>query len=257
MKPEDFNGMNADSLRTSLKNLVIKDRLYIANLPTQLDSRYPCLGGMQCYLSVGVIGTNPDAFPVTFNGSWIYDAPKRNLAMKNGVIHIMKAVPKYREQSTQDFLAADTSLSLFVVLLKKTNQWDTLKTAGPFTIYAPVNAAFLNYNLTADSINKLDVSRYNPLAFNIYTLGLKPHHILMGDFGVIGAYSEKLNLGSGYTMNPGFSFTLWAPNGQWGYHGPNTVTIADGAKGQDIMVTNGVINHLNNILLYPDSLLIK
>ncbi|NLR82431.1 fasciclin domain-containing protein [Chitinophaga eiseniae] len=256
-KPEDFNGMNTDSLRTSLKNLVIKDRLYIAAIPTQLDNRYATLGNMTSYVSVGVIGNNADAYPAVFNGGMVYDAPKRNLAMKNGVVHVIQAVPKYVPQQITDYLSADTSLSVFVTLLKKTKQWETLKTDGPFTVYAPSNSAFLGYNLTADSINKLDVSRYNPLAFNIYTLCLQPHHILMKDFDVIGAYSEKLDIGSGYFINPHGNFTIWAPGGRWGAHSPGGITVDGGAKGQDIMVSNGVINRMNNILLYPDSLLIK
>lgn len=257
-KPEDFDRMNTDSLRTSMKNLILRDRLYIAGIPTQIDNRYTCLGGLLSYISVGVQGTNADAYPATFNGSTVYDAPKRNLAMKNGVVHLIKALPKYSPQTIQSFLEADTSVSIFVTLLKKTNQWDALKTDGPYTVYAPINNAFLNYNLTPDSINKLDLSRYNPLAFNIYTLSLTPHHILMTDFDVLGAYGEQLDMGSGYFINPRGVFAIWSPPAKrYNYHNPSGITVFDGAKGQDIMVTNGVINRINNILLYPDSLLIK
>lgn len=258
-KPDDFDRMNRDSLRTALKNLMLKDRLYTSVIPTQLDNRYACLGGMSSYISVGVIGTNADAFPTAFNGSLVYDVGKRNLGMKNGVIHILKGVPKYNERNTQEWLAADTTLSIFVALLKKTNQWDALKSEGPFTIYAPVNDAFRNSQLTPDSIAKIDLARYKPLAFNIYTLGLKPHHILMNDMTVIGATSARIDLGDGYSINPNpyGGFNVYAPGGKWNYHTPGGVDIADGAKGRDIMTTNGVVNRINNILLYPDSLLIK
>ncbi|NML38136.1 hypothetical protein HHL17_13100 [Chitinophaga sp. G-6-1-13] len=259
-KPDDFSKLNKDSLRTALKNLMLKERIYTSVIPAQLDNRYTCLGGMSSYISVGVIGTNADAFPTAFNGSMVYDVGKRNLAMKNGVIHILKAVPKYNGQSTQELLAADTTLSIFVALLKKTNQWDALKAEGPFTVYAPVNDAFRSFQLTPDSIARIDLSRYKPLAFNVYTLGLKPHHILMSDLIVIGASSARIDLGDGYAINPNpyGGFNVYAPPGaKWNYHSPSGVVIADGAKGQDIMATNGVINRINNILLYPDSLLIK
>ncbi|MBC9929783.1 fasciclin domain-containing protein [Chitinophaga qingshengii] len=257
-KPEDFNRMNTDSLRIALKNLMFSDRLYTSVIPTQLDNRYTCLGGMLSYVSVGTIGANADAFPTAFNGSIVYEPGKRNLAMKNGVVHVLKAVPKYTEKNTQEILAADTTLSIFVALLKKTNQWDALKTEGPFTVYAPVNEAFRNCQLTPDSIARIDLSRYKPLAFSVYTLRLQPHHILMNDLWVIGATSARVDLGDGYTLNPGSTFNVYAPGEKWNYHSPNNgINIADGAKGQDIMTTNGVVNRLNNILLYPDSLLIQ
>jgi uncharacterized surface protein with fasciclin (FAS1) repeats len=257
-RPEDFDSLDIDSLRYMMKYLIIPQRLYISDFPTQLDTRYATLSGGLQNVSVAALGNNADAFRIVVDGCTVYDAPKRNIALKNGVLHLLQTLPRYYPQKTiQDLLAADTSLSLFAALMKKSNQWDSLKLAGPYTVYAPVNSVFRRYGLTEDSIARLNVQRYKPLAFNIYTLSLKPHHLLSTDWGLAGGYNASIKLDGGYALAAGYYINVWAPGQRYGYHGPGGVNYADGQQGQNNMADNGVLFHISNVLLYPDSLLIK
>ncbi|MBV8251819.1 MAG: fasciclin domain-containing protein [Chitinophaga sp.] len=252
----DFKAMNTDSLRTAVKNLIIPNRVYITDLPSQLDNIYTALGGGPLYISVVVQGKNADAYKTSVSGCDVYDAPKRNIALRNGVLHVLQSVPKIISSNIQDFIAADTSLTLFAQLMKKTGQWDALKTVQPLTVYAPQNSVFLNYQLTADSINRLDVKRYRPVAFNVYTLALQQHHLFSNDLQLVGGANDRLLI-DGYGVAPAKTITIWAPNGRWGYHGPNNIGMAGGDAGKDFQLNNGVLHRINNIMLYPDSLLIK
>ncbi|WP_161964026.1 fasciclin domain-containing protein [Chitinophaga flava] len=256
LKPGDFSKMNQDSLRASLRNLIQTERLFIPDIPTQMDNKYIAMGGGPLYISISAFGNNADNYRATVNGCYVYEAPKRNLSLRNGVLHLLKGVPKYFPQTAQDFLAADTSLSIFVTLMKKSGQWEALKNEGPYTVYAPQNNVFQQYGLTADSINRLDVKKYKPVAFSVYTLGLQPHHIFAGDLDILGAYNSRILL-DGYGISPGGSINIWAPNGYSGYHSPGFIGYAGGVKGQDNLTSNAVVFRLNNIMLYPDSLLIK
>ncbi len=252
----DFQTMNTDSLRLAVKNLILPSRLYISDLPSQMDNIYTGIGGGPLYISVVVQGKNADAFRTSVSGCDVYDAPKRNIALRNGVLHVLQSVPKYIGVTIQDFITADTSLTLFAQLMRKTGQWDALKTVQPLTVYAPRNDVFLNYQLSADSINKLDVKRYKPVAFNIYTLGLEQHHLFSNDLQLAGGANDRLFI-DGYGVAPARTITIWAPNGRWGYHGPNNIGMAGGDAGKDFLLTNGVLHRINNLMLYPDSLLIK
>ncbi|WP_143307184.1 fasciclin domain-containing protein [Chitinophaga vietnamensis] len=253
-RPSDFNTMNTDSLRYALKNLIMPQRIYVSDIPTQMDNKYTGLAGGPLLISINNIGSNnADAFRATVNGCPVYDAPRRNIALQNGVLHLLQAVPKYFPETAQDFLAADSTLSIFTALMKKTGQWDALKQTGPYTIYAPVNDAFRQYGLTADSIARLDVSRYKALAFNIYTLELKPYHLFQSDPGMMQVTDINIYLTGGYYMQASYGISIWAPGGRYAYHSPSGI----GYVRKDDMTNNSVIFHLDNIMLYPDSLLIK
>ncbi|NIG57127.1 fasciclin domain-containing protein [Chitinophaga sp. Cy-1792] len=252
----DFNTMNVDSLRFAVKNLILTNRYYTADFPSQLDNIYTTAAGGPLWISVVANNPNADAYTVSVSGCEVYASPKRNIALRNGVLHILKSVPKYFDQTLQDRIAADTSLVLFAALMKKTSQWDALKTQSPLTVYAPVNNVFKGYKLTADSISRIDVKRYKPVAFTIYTLGLKAHHLFSNDLNLVGGGNARLYV-DGYGVAPAQMINIWTPEGKYAYHSPSYIRMADGDKGKDFLVNNGVLHRIDNVMLYPDSLLIK
>lgn len=258
--PLKFDSVNVDSLRYALRNMILSGHTYISDLPTQLDNKFQTLNmdNSVAYISVKPVGTNVDAATVTIDGCTVNSAPQRNIALQNGVLHIILNVPKYIRGTAQDFLAADTSLSLFQAFLKKANVWDSLKLDGPYTIYAPVNAAFLKYGLTADSINKLDVSRYDRLVFTAYAMALKPHHVFANDFG-FAAYGAAITLGNVYqtSISSYNGVNVSRIDGRQNFNSPRPIPVAGGARGLDYMTDNGVVSYISDIMFYPDSLLIK
>ncbi len=263
-RPDDFNSMDMDSLRSSLKYLVLLSRTYISNLPTQLDSKFISWSGQIEYVSVKSNNTpNADGFSVAVDGVMVDGDPKRNIPLQNGVMHLLDVMPKYFPGTLQDFLAKDTALSLFVDFMKKGNLWDSLKMTGPYTIFAPTNQAFLQYGLTADSIARMDASKYNPLAFSIYCLGMQPHHIFSSDVSMIGSNiydGTAIQIGPYYVTPDGYQpGTVYIARaiGLNFQDGPGSANGTDGDRGKDNLTDNGIVFHIDNILLYPDSLKIK
>jgi uncharacterized surface protein with fasciclin (FAS1) repeats len=259
--PLRFDSVNVDSLRYALKYLILPSRTYISNLPTQLDLKYKNLNGDSSvqYISVLAQGTNGDAYPVTIDGCSVNSAPQRNIGLQNGVVHVLSRMPQNWGGTIQSRIARDTSFSIFEALMKKANLWDSLALPGPYTAYAPDNNAFRKYGMDADSIARIDMSRYNPLAFNVYVLGLQPHHLFMSDFSMVGGYGAALTLGLNYTLAPNLPtgiFIRYTANGSATFT-PGFINIVGGYAGEDNLTNNGIFNHIDNLIFYPDSLLIK
>ncbi|PUZ21844.1 hypothetical protein DCC81_24980 [Chitinophaga parva] len=249
-RASDFDNMNTDSLRQALKYLVIPGRVYIADLPTQLDNIYTSLSGGPLYVSVTSYGNGADNYRVVINGCPVEDAPKRNIALTNGAMHLLQAIPKYFPGTIQGFLAKDTAATLFVQLLKQSRQWDSLALKGPYTVYAPTNDVMLRYGLTADSIAHIDVSRYQPIAYRIYTLGMAVHHVFSTDKSMVSVPNATVSV-YGWTIMPDASLFIRPADGKTGAYGPSSVYYGDGRLSKDNLTDNGVVYHIKDLMNYP------
>lgn len=268
----DFDKMDTDSLRQALKNCIIKDRYYISDFPYQMDNKFTTLAGNTIYISVGGNSANAaDARMVAVNGAYVSDGSKRNIALANGVVHMIRKPLKYYVETVQDFIAKDSNLVLFAVAMKKFGLWDALKTASSLTVYAPENAAFLKYGLTADSIGRMDTALYKSLAFGVYPLLLQPRHIfstdgylinngtIYGPSGIkIGAEYSFLPNYYGYNNTEVFSLSMvqwygnfWQPNlnGNTSFNYKN-----NSLANADYLTTNGIINIINDLIFYPEQM---
>lgn len=246
----DFDHMDTDSLRRALKYLVIPGRVYTSDVPTQLDNIYTPLSGGPLYISVSGVGTNPDAYNTVVNGCSVESAPRRNLAMTNGTLHLLSGVPRYYPGTIQDYLAKDTSSSLFAQLMKQTNQWDSLALKGPYTVFVPTNDVMRRYGLTADSISHIDVSRYQPIAYRIYTLGLGIHHIFSSDRLMVTVANATVRT-YGWQISPSYNVFVTPADGKVGAYGPSTINYADNGANKDNLTDNGIVNKITDLMAYP------
>lgn len=272
--PRDFDAMNPDSLRLLVRYHVIKDRKYISEFPLQMGNKYVTLAGVEVFVSpsnvLNATYTPPENRLVYVNGAMVYEAPKRNVALSNGVIHIIRKPLNYKQATIQDYLLADTSLSVFVTVMKRCRLWDGLKEKGPFTVFVPDNEAFRKYNITADSAARLDPERYDAVAFNIYPLALKPKRIFSTDWvqitGTYGPISSMINVGN-FAIKPFYEFATYnnaetvyinmmdAIQGGFSTNGPSTLNYRKGfAIGADQMTSNGVVHRIDDLLLDPATL---
>lgn len=110
-------------------------------------------------------GTDLTQF-LTVNGDTVI---QEDILATDGVVHTLKNVLKYQSFPTcADFLSADTNYSYFVTALKRFNLFSQLGSAGPITVFAPLNSAFTAAGINLDSLNKLDTLHFIKLLFAPY-----------------------------------------------------------------------------------------
>lgn len=272
--PRDFDAMNPDSLRVLVRYHVFKDRKYISEFPLQMGNKYVTLAGAEMFVSSsgnpGTTNTPAEQRNVFVNGAMVYPDSKRNVALSNGVIHVIRKPLSYSAVTIQDYLQADTSLSIFVTVMKRCKLWDGLKDKGPFTVFVPDNEAFRKYNITADSAARLDPEKYEAIAFNIYPLALKSKRIFSTDWiqisGNYGPISSMINVGN-FAIKPVYDYN-WYNNfedayinmmdvtqGGFSTNGPSTLRYRNGfVIGADQMTSNGLVHRIDDLLLDPATL---
>jgi uncharacterized surface protein with fasciclin (FAS1) repeats len=119
---------------------------------------------------------------------------------------------------------------------------DTLASPGPFTVFAPTNAAF--GKLPAGTVDTL-LKPENKAALT----GVLTYHVVPGRLSAaqIAAMAKKGGGKAMLTTVQGTKITLWKMGGKW------YVTDAKGGKAQitiaDVMQSNGVIHVVDSVLL--------
>jgi transforming growth factor-beta-induced protein len=152
-----------------------------------------------------------------------------DIEASNGVIHVINAVlipPK----DIVDIAEADGNLTTLVTAIKAAGLVDTLRGAGPFTVFAPTNDAF----------NKLPAGTLDSLLKDIPKLkNVLLYHVVSGK--VMAADVVKL---TSATTVLGKAVTVRVDQGNV-YINDAKVTITD------IQASNGVIHIINAVLSPP------
>lgn len=267
--PGDVAKMDVDSLRFMLRYHMIRNRYFTGTFPRQMDNRYLTLSGEDIYVSVvrtNIITPDDDMF---VNGAMIFRESKRNIALANGVLHILAKPLKLTLGTAQDYIAADTSLTLFAAAMKQFNLWDGLKTNKPLTVFAPANSAFLKYGLTAEKIASMKPADYKAITFAIYPIEMRPMHIFstdgyllsgsstVGDGGIkAGEYSIALDYSynSYYGTESSFIAILKKKAGNWypNEDGPYNVNYLNSLANADHKCSNGIVHVIDDLFLNPD-----
>lgn len=272
--PRDFDAMDPESLRLLVRYHIFKDRKYVSEFPLQMGNKYATLAGPELYVSVSNLPytdhTPAEQRDLFVNGAFVLPAPKRNVALSNGVIHIVRKPFNFKPVTIQDYLQADTSLSIFVTVMKRCKLWDGLKEKGPFTVFVPDNEVFRRYSITADSAARLDPEKYEAVAFNIYPLALKSKRIFSTDWvqisGTYGPISSMINVGN-FAIKPAYEYN-WSMSvedaylnvmdvttGQLSTNGPSTLHYRNGFTiGADRLTSNGLVHVIDDLLLDPATL---
>ncbi|HBC79538.1 MAG TPA: cell adhesion protein [Bacteroidales bacterium] len=146
--------------------------------------------------------------------------------VKNGVIHAIDKV--LLPPTVVDQAVSNDSFSILVQAVVKAGLAGTLSGNGPFTIFAPTNAAFQAL------FTKLGISGLNDLTAEQLVPILK-YHVVSGN-----VRSNQLTAGSVATLNGSFNVTL-SPS-------PKINNSSD-ILATDVQATNGVIHVIDEVLL--------
>lgn len=194
----------------------------VKDLSTMLSTGYystlsPAQGN---YLSMYINTTSG----VSINGS--ANVTQADLNLKNGVIHVIDKV--LLPPTVVDIATANSNFSILVQAVVKANLVATLNGAGPFTIFAPDNAAFktLFMQLGITGIADLTADQLTPILL---------YHVVNGNIR-----SNQLTDGPVTTLNGTIQITLMP-----------TPKINGSANiiATDIQATNGVVHVIDAVLL--------
>lgn len=136
-----------------------------------------------------------------------------------------------------EIATSDNDFSILVAALTKANLVTTLQGNGPFTVFAPTNAAFtqLLNDLGVGSLDDLTAEQLEPILLN----------------HVVGAKVLSSDLSNGYvsTLSPGFGISQVSLqvniDNNVTLNGTSLVTTAD------VEASNGVVHVINKVLLPP------
>lgn len=268
-----INSMNTDSLRYQLLYHLLRNRYFVSSFPSQIGYSYVAATSDLMYVSASNLnGSSVENKELYINGAMVYRGAKRNIALANGVIHLVSKPLQYNAGTVQEYITRDTTLSLFAAAMQRFNLWDGLQSNSKVTVFVPDNTAFRRYGLTRDSIARINPANYQELAFGVYPLLLKARHIFSSDSWQIT--SEQ------YGPN-GIYFGNYVVTPQYFYNGNNnaetasvTVSYLDAsgfyqsndkgpayanyrggsAKGADHLTDNGIVHVIDDLLFYPELL---
>lgn len=260
-RPSDLDRLNRDSLRTMMRYHVLSRKLTSAEIPVKaVDARYKTLAdGKEIFVSN--ITTYANTGISYFNGA---TASPVDVVVTNGTIHVLSKVMKYNEGTVRDWLAHRPEYSVFSAGLEKFGLWDLLAEEGPFTVFAPDNAAFEAAGIDADSISRMDTSMYyGHRLFGAYIQ--RNRNFFISDFIVFRTNSNQYSLetvlyGDPYYLvvtpeeqygTPALKFTFWLRSKKdYPYISLPQVQGAASVK-QDNLTDNGIIQPLTALAVTP------
>jgi len=146
--------------------------------------------------------------------------------VKNGVIHAIDKV--LLPPTVVDIALANESFSILVQAVVKAGLVETLSGTGPFTIFAPTNAAF------EELFGKLGVSGINDLTAE-QLIPVLTYHVVGGN-----VRSNQLTAGSVATLNGNIEVKL-SPS--------PTINNTSNIVATDVQGSNGVIHVIDEVLL--------
>lgn len=254
----DLDKWSVDSLRRMVKNHIIRNKLFYSEIPVSLDNLYPNLNGVDLYVSGGLVngqrslavnGITVQQIQSAVTTGAVYDIP-----LANGVLHVLSRVLKYFPGTVQGFLAARADCADFAAGLKKFGLWDSLGKKGPFTVLAPVNAAFDKNKISMDSIGRMDTAKLQSVVFGGYIA--YPHHIFITDIGMV--YASALTVSGSYAMTLN-NLGMVLQTAQGGRLGPLAKKMAYldrisrwvNTYSTDYLCTNGVVHLLQQLVVLP------
>jgi uncharacterized surface protein with fasciclin (FAS1) repeats len=223
-----------EALAGILKFHVLATKVASTDLATADNAEVTTLNGAKAYVTKNAGG-------VSINGAKVTTP---DVAASNGVIHI---IDRLILPPTADLVSLAQSVptySLLVAAVVKTGLVSTLQGAGPFTVLAPNNAAFIALGAdyaTTTAISNLDATK---------TAALK--NILLYHVVAARAFSQNLKAGAVPTALAGKSVTVDLTSGVKisGVAAGNTANVVVSPVGSyNAVATNGVVHTIDKVLL--------
>jgi uncharacterized surface protein with fasciclin (FAS1) repeats len=228
----------------SILNYHILNGEYELNkLPFLFNQELRSSNGGKLFVTHWVNGTDT---VLTINGARVLS---QNITASNGLIQVIdRMLEPYTFEQVTDAIASDKNLSLFYQALQRADMVSSLKGTGPYTIFAPGNAAMIEYGYpTLAAINTAD-----PATLKTFLR----YHILndrrfVYDYVLSAGASNKTE----QTMQDGNSvaITISSDAGQSGtiysinLKGSGNTSAVQPIK-QDVLTGNGVLHTLNGAL---------
>ena len=261
----DFDKMNQDSLKKVVGYHILPRRLRADDIPSNgIDVRYATLEGTELYVSQATFNPNGGAENETyFSGAEVI---RKNVQVANGTLHQLGSVMKPNfNKNIQQWLSQHAEYSVFVTGLKKFGLWDQLAGPGPFTIFAPDNAALENVGITAATLQAMDTSKY--IAERLFgTYLLHNRHFFVSDAQVFSRISSNARFD--YRLNNDSYFMTYSafkeyPSFKLAFgvsirpgNGVLDPVISSGTGNliakNDNLCSNGLVHHLVTALLRPE-----
>jgi transforming growth factor-beta-induced protein len=214
-----FDALTAADLAPILKYHVVGAKVMSGDLETgYVNTIYAALEGYPVSLYVELDGG------VMLNGAVSVTTP--DVETSNGVIHVIDGV--LSPTSVVDIAINNGNFSKLVEAVVKAGLVDALSAEGPFTIFAPTDAAFeqLFSDLGVSGIEEISAETLIPIL---------QYHVVAGN-----VLSKDLSNGDVPTLNGNIKISIAGP-----------VTINDDSEvlATDIQGTNGVVHVINKVLL--------
>ena len=217
-----INAVPLEKLKAILLYHVLGSKVLAAQVPltyTELNM----LSNQKAY----VIRSGAGVF---INGTPVVSA---DIEAKSAVIHAIDRVLLPPEGNIVEVAAANPSFTYLVAAVQRAGLVNALAGAGPLTVFAPTNQAFIDAGFpTIASIQAAPVSALIPIL---------TYHVFAGR-----AFSSDLSNGQMLTMLSGGMTTISLTNGvqiDGANSAPSNIIQAD------ILATNGVIHAIDKVLL--------
>ena len=220
--PDAIEGVPAETLKGILLYHVLGSKVLAAQVPTTY-TELTMLDNKKAYIIRKSNG-------VFINGSEVVAA---DIDAKSGVIHAINRVLMPPTGTIVDVAAANPNFSYLVAAVQRAGLVSALSGAGPLTVFAPTNQAFINAGFpTIASIQAAPPSALIPIL---------TYHVVAGR-----VFSSDLSNGEVLHMLSGGTTTIMLSNGpqiDGANSAPSNITQTD------IVATNGVIHVIDRVLL--------
>ncbi|RBL89440.1 fasciclin domain-containing protein [Chitinophaga flava] len=263
-RASDFQRLNKDSLKQAMQYHILNRRLPVNEIPSNgVDVRYLNLAGKEVYLT---FATSPNNLFV--NGSF---AVKKNVVLANGILYVMDKVMKYIPGTVQQFLAAQPEYSVYVVALKQSGLWEQLSGAGPFTVFAPDNAALERQGITMETLPAYNSDKYvTARLFGMYilpgrSLFLTDFQALYAIYGTASLQAKIANDNFIYRLTATKNTYMLAPTEySFAYINPENPALGslgtvygNTSRKNDNLTNNGIVHYLPDLVIKPKEALKK
>ena len=156
-----------------------------------------------------------------------------DIAASNGVIHAIDKVLLPPDKNIVQTAQATPDFSILVEAVVAANLVDTLSGAGPFTVFAPTNAAF------AALLTELGISKAALLADTALLTKVLTYHVLPGR-----VLKAQVPVGAAITTVQGETFSVNAALAITDKRGRTS-----NITGTDVLTRNGVIHVIDKVIL--------
>jgi transforming growth factor-beta-induced protein len=217
-----LNDLSAETLKPILLNHVLSGNIKAADITTGYVATLNGTAPGQNYVKVFI---NKGA-TVTVDASQVITA---DIKASNGTIHAVNKV--ILPASIVDLAIYNPDFSILVQAVVKAGLVDALNAAGPFTVFAPTNAAFnkLFVALNVSGISDLTAEQLTPILL---------YHVVQGN-----VLASQVVTGDVPTLKTGSSISIVAD--AMGVKLNNTTNVI----ATDVQGTNGVIHAIDAVLI--------